>query len=211
LKNEDVKALRVGEQKSDDELIRGFRKGDDDAFTEFVRRHQDVVYRLALRNLQDNELAREAAQEVFLRAWRKLGRWRLGGGKPFTWLYRTMRNVCLEMGRKQRGQSRLSHLLEENLTNSADDSETPADHLERRVVEQLVDALPKRQRAIVMLHIYEDLTLSDVAAVLGIPLGTVKSNYHKALGNLRRAYTGRSVASKKAQSVKGGALESEAF
>ncbi len=57
------------EDKSDAQLLREFRQGDIDAFAALVRRHQDAIYRLALRSLGDPELAREAAQEVFLRAW----------------------------------------------------------------------------------------------------------------------------------------------
>ena len=69
-------------------------------FQRLADRSQDAIYRLAMRNLGDPDSAREATQEVFMRAWQKLGRWRLGRGKPFTWLYRTLMNVCREFSKK---------------------------------------------------------------------------------------------------------------
>jgi RNA polymerase sigma-70 factor (ECF subfamily) len=176
------------EGKSDAQLLREFRQGDIDAFAVLVRRHQDAIYRVALRSLGDPELAREAAQEVFLRAWQKLGRWRFGRGKPFTWLYRTLINICREFRKKRGRQQPITHhsVDPHGMIEEFKDAET--DHLEKRDLEKFVNALPKRQQEVIVLHIYEDLTLKDVSTVLGIPLGTVKSNYHKALVNLRRAF-----------------------
>jgi RNA polymerase sigma-70 factor (ECF subfamily) len=178
----------VTEDKSDAQLLHEFRQGDIDAFAEFVRRHQDAIYRLALRGLGNPELAREATQEVFLRAWQKLGRWRFGRGKPFTWLYRTLINICREFRKKRGRQQIITHhgVYPPGMTEEFKDAES--EHLDKHDLEKFVDALPKRQQEVIVLHIYEDLTLKDVATVLGIPLGTVKSNYHKALVNLRHAF-----------------------
>jgi len=90
-------------KQSDEALLKEFLRGNDQAFTKFIQRYQDVIYRLALKNLNNEDIAREAAQEVFVRAWQKLKNWRFGlGGKPFSWLYRTMLNVCSEMRKKHR-------------------------------------------------------------------------------------------------------------
>jgi RNA polymerase sigma-70 factor (ECF subfamily) len=169
-------------------LLQEFRRGDQDAFALFVRRHQDAIYRLALRNLGDPESAREAAQEVFVRAWQKLGHWRLGRGKPFTWLYRTLMNICREFRKKMTRQQALKSHPADPLESTQASGTTGEDRLEKHDLEKLVNGLPRRQQEITVLHIYEDLTLQEVAAVLGIPIGTVKSNYHKALVNLRRGF-----------------------
>lgn len=176
------------EDKSDAQLLREFRQGDIDAFAVLVRRHQDAIYRLALRSLGDPELAREAAQEVFVRAWQKLRRWRFGRGKPFTWLYRTLINVCREFRKKRSRQNAITHHSIDPPSSLEEFKDAEKDLLEKRDLEKFVNALPKRQQEVIVLHIYEDLTLKDVATVLGIPPGTVKSNYHKALVNLRRAF-----------------------
>lgn len=178
-------------RKSDDELLKAFRRGDPDAFSQFVSRHQDAIYRLSLLNLGDAELARDAVQEVFFRAWNKLGRWRFGRGKPFTWLYRTMTNVCREIRKKEQKESIVIQQVNKNPGLVEARVGVQEDSIEKRKIEKLVYALPKRQRDVVVLHIYEDLTLTDVATTLEIPLGTVKSNYHKALRNLRHFFPGK--------------------
>ena len=181
--------MGVIDDKSDARLLREFRQGDTEAFAIFVRRHQDVIYRLALRNLGDSESAREASQEVFVRAWQKLGRWRFGRGKPFTWLYRTLMNVCREFRKKMIRRQKINDQAVDPAEWMKQAGSAAEDILEKDHLEQLVNGLPGRQREVTVLHIYEDLTLQEVAAVLGLPLGTVKSNYHKALVNLRQGYT----------------------
>ena len=176
------------DDKSDARLLKEFRRGDTDAFAVFVRRHQDAIYRLALRNLGDAESAREAAQEVFVRAWQKLGRWRFGRGKPFTWLYRTLMHVCREFKKKRFRQQALKNQPADPMVTNHPAGTAGQDRLEKGDLEKLVNGLPRRQQEVTILHIYEDLTLQEVAAVLGIPVGTVKSNYHKALVNLRRRF-----------------------
>jgi RNA polymerase sigma-70 factor (ECF subfamily) len=179
--------MGVIDDKSDARLLREFRQGDTDAFTVFVRRHQDAIYRLALRNLGNSESAREATQEVFVRAWQKLGRWRFGRGQPFTWLYRTLMNICREFRKKlYRQQAIEDHPADPTVARQTSGS-SGEERLEKHDLEKLVNGLPRRQHEVTVLHIYEDLTLQEVAAVLGIPIGTVKSNYHKALVNLRRS------------------------
>ena len=176
-------------EKRDDELLREFRRGNVDAFTEFVRRYQDAIYRLSLQNLDDEYLAREAAQEVFIRAWKKLGRWRIrSSGKPFSWLYRTMKNVCRELIKRKQREKRMIKINENYLEHKEESSKEHMDFHKHLFLKKLVNALPDRQQEVVVLHIYEGRTLSDVAKVLGIPVGTVKSNYHKALQNLRHVF-----------------------
>ena len=171
---------------TDEELLRAFRRGDNVAFEAFVARHQDVVYRLALRWLHDREAAEDVVQEVFLRAFKKLRRWSFRRGKPFTWLYRTTRNVCSEFRRRARRYPLLSTDFRSVCTRAMV-AHAEAEHEENvQRVQRLVRNLPPRQEEVVILHVYEEMRLQDVAEVLGIPVGTVKSNYHKALINLRR-------------------------
>jgi RNA polymerase sigma factor (sigma-70 family) len=170
---------------TDEELLRAFRRGDSKAFEAFVVRYQDVVYRLALRQLSTRDAAEDVVQEVFLRAFKKLRRWSFRRGKPFTWLYRTTRNVCSEFRRRARRYPLVrggfgSDRLKATPAPADDEHEETV-----RRIQCLVSNLPPRQEEVVVLHVFEQLRLQDVAAVLGIPVGTVKSNYHKALVNLR--------------------------
>ena len=177
------------DRQSDEALLKEFLRGNDQAFARFVRRHQDVIYRLALKNLNNEEMAREAAQEVFVRAGQKLKSWRFGlGGKPFSWLYRTMLNVCSEMRKKHRREGKKVE-FDERFHANIEILAKHEDIFEKKMLEGLVDSLPYRQQEIVLLHIYEGKTLSEAAETLQIPVGTVKSNYFKALGNLRRSFS----------------------
>jgi len=176
-------------KQSDEALLKEFLRGNDQAFTKFIQRYQDVIYRLALKNLNNEDIAREAAQEVFVRAWQKLKNWRFGlGGKPFSWLYRTMLNVCSEMRKKHRREIKKVE-FDERFHANIEISAKREDIFEKKMLEELVVSLPGRQREIVLLHIYEGNTLTAVAETLQIPVGTVKSNYFKALGNLRRSFS----------------------
>ncbi|MBT8101220.1 MAG: sigma-70 family RNA polymerase sigma factor, partial [Gammaproteobacteria bacterium] len=89
------------DEKSDDELVRLFKTGDALAYDAIVRRFQDRVFRLACLWLFDQQLATDAAQEVFVRGFKGLRSFRFRSA-PFTWLYRTTRNVCNEFNRVRR-------------------------------------------------------------------------------------------------------------
>ena len=88
---------------SDAELVRQFKSGDAAAYDAIVRRFQDRVFRLACVWLYDDQSAQDAAQEVFVRGFKGLRSFRFRS-TPFTWLYRTTRNVCNEFNRARRAE-----------------------------------------------------------------------------------------------------------
>lgn len=172
--------MRYGELP-DAELVRQFQQGDAAAFDAFVRRHQDRLFRLASVWLYDPQRAGDAAQEVFIRAFRGLGRFR-HRAEPFTWLYRTTRNVCREFNRERRDEP-----LPETLTSNRPQLETDALRSETaREVRAMVAGLPPRQREVVMLRIFEDCSVRESARAMGCREGTVKALLHKATNTLRR-------------------------
>ncbi len=167
-------------EPSDVELVQRFRSGDPEAFETLVRRHQHRLYRLASVWLRDPRQAEDAVQEIFLRAWRGLAGFRFRAA-PFTWLYRTARHVCGEYNRGRRAES-----LEAEPADPADGPERRADDDEAaRRVRQLVAVLAPRQREVVMLRIFEELTVAETARAMGCRQGTVKALLHKAIARLR--------------------------
>ena len=86
--------------QTDEELVRAFQRGDRQAFGQLIERHQDRLYRLALAWLGNSDFAEDAVQEAFLRGFNSLPRFRFGA-TPFSWLYRTLRNICCEINRRQ--------------------------------------------------------------------------------------------------------------
>jgi RNA polymerase sigma-70 factor (ECF subfamily) len=167
-------------RESDIELVRRFQKGSIDAFELLLQRHQDRVYRLACAWLAQPDLAGDATQEVFLRAYKGLKRFRCRA-EPFTWLYRTMKNVCHEFNRKRQPIS--------DETESLSDPRSLEQLLEtRQSVGQIKDALcglSKRQREVLLLRVFEEFSIEDTAQAMKCRKGTVKSLQHSALKRLR--------------------------
>lgn len=168
--------------KSDVELVKLFKSGSAQAFDAIVVRFQDRIYRLACVWLYDPQLASDVTQEVFVRGHKGLRAFRFRA-QPFTWLYRTTRYVCNEFNRTRRTEP-----LTDEPPDTASLPETMVAGIESaRRVHDLVAALPARQREVVMLRIFEDLSVKETAQAMRCREGTVKALLHKATANLRKA------------------------
>lgn len=165
---------------SDAQLVKRFKSGDPAAFDAIVRRFQDRVFRLASVWLYDEQSAADVTQEVFVRGFKGLRKFRFRSA-PFTWLYRVTRNVCNEFNRSRGGEALIDELPD---TSSMPDRQVTALDSARRVRE-LVGKLPERQREVVMLRIFEDLSVKETASAMGCREGTVKALLHKATNGLR--------------------------
>ena len=178
-------------------LVERARKGDHDAFTELARGAATRLERAARLILRDPELARDAVQEALIRAWRDLPRLR-DPDKFDAWLHRLTINACLDLARRRRRR-----VIEVELTplDSPTMHDMTAAFADREIVDAAMRRLDEGGRAIVVLHYFLGLPLTDVAATLGIPIGTVKSRLHRALGEMRVAIGSESFAP---SPVKGG-------
>jgi RNA polymerase sigma-70 factor (ECF subfamily) len=165
---------------SDVELVRQFKSGNAAAFDAIVRRFQDRVFRLASVWLYDEQSAADVAQEVFVRGYKGLRSFRFRSA-PFTWLYRTTRNVCNEFNRVRRT---------EPLDEEPQDPESAPEHYvaayeSARRVRRMVRTLPERQQEVVVLRMFEDLSVKETALAMRCSEGTVKALLHKAMGKLK--------------------------
>ncbi|MDX1431363.1 MAG: sigma-70 family RNA polymerase sigma factor [Gammaproteobacteria bacterium] len=167
-------------QTSDDELVRRFQRGDGRAFEALVERHQDRIFRLATAMLRSRDDAADAAQEVFLRAYQGLPRFRFGAA-PFTWMYRTLRHVCSELNRRERAGERPA-VAEPASTVDAGVALDAERRLERVLAN--VAVLPERQRDVLLLRVFEGMSVAETARALGCRPGTVKAQLHRALARL---------------------------
>lgn len=144
--------------------------------------------RISVRFVHDRGLAEQIVSESFLRVWRH--REDVDWSLPFPYLYRVVINECkdtLEAAGRQRDTASKVALLDlvPRQRNSSDEV-APAVAGNAAVVEQL-SRLPLQQRTVVILRVYEDLPEADVAAIMGISIGSVKSHYSRALSSLRSA------------------------
>ena len=168
------------DEESDEELVRRFQRGDIDAFDLLVRRYQGRIYRMAAVWLYDDEHCSDVTQEVFLRGFKSLRAFRFRSA-PFTWLYRTTKNVCREQNRR-RTTATLDFEPVDTLANP--ESEVSQQHATREV-RKLIATLPKRQREVVLLRLFEDLSVRETAEAMACREGTVKALLHKAKSRLR--------------------------
>ena len=181
----------------DQPLIEAARAGQSQAFGELVRRHQDRLYPTLLRLTGSAEDAQDLLQESFFRAYQKLGRFR-GGSSFYTWLYRLAVNLALSHRRRRRGPVRLSELSVaggEGLDPPSDpgrsDPSMPVELAERdAIIQDALDALAPDHRAVVVLKEFDGLRYEEIAAILEIPVGTVRSRLHRARLDLRDRLVG---------------------
>lgn len=149
-------------------------KDDRATFATFYRRHGEPVLRALAVTLGDQELARDATQEAMARAWRCWDQVQTYDN-PAGWVYRVGFNW---------GRSRLRRLSREVLGTFRDRTVAPPDAPDPALA-QALKSLSRHHRAVVVLRLYMDWTVEDVAAALEIPEGTVKSRQHTAMRYLR--------------------------
>jgi RNA polymerase sigma-70 factor, ECF subfamily len=156
------------------ELLQRARSGDLEAFEQIILRHQASVFRTALRLLNSPEDAEDAAQEVFLRLHKHLGKF--DAEREFApWLYRVTVNVCFSARRRQRGEE-----IGE-MTSSEPDPYHRAESAELgRLLASELGRLPKKERAALVLRDLEGLTTQEVARILGSSEATVRSQISSA-------------------------------
>ena len=184
---------RSGADLSDAEAVTRSRDGDQDAFRVLVERYQGRAYRLAARLLGDPDLARDAVQEGFLKAYGSLGRFE-GRSGFYTWLYRLVFNLCIDMKRRDRS-SRHVEWTDEVAgqlvpTDDAPPESGPAVELERGqlriALAAAVEQLPEEARRTLLLREVDGLSYAEIAGALGIPKGTVMSRLHHARRRVRQ-------------------------
>ena len=177
-------------------------RGDRKAFTRLVEENKRSVYGLCLRLLADPEEARDAAQEAFTRAFASIESYDLE--QPFApWILRIARNLCLDTLRRRipvRARVELdaeeedgpSRELADTSSERADDAMQKAQT--RQALEQAVAELPPNYREVVHLFHVEQLSYKQIAATMGIPMGTVMTWLHRARSQLRTLLEGQEVA-----------------
>jgi len=167
-------------------LVERAREGDHDAFARLVDltiARLDAAARLILR---DAELARDAVQDTLIRAWRDLPG--LRDPERFdAWLHRLLVNACLDLARRRRRR-----VMEVEITplDAPATSDMAGDFADRELLDDALRRLDPPHRAVVVLHYFLGMPLPEVAASLGIPVGTAKSRLHYSLVAMRATVLG---------------------
>jgi RNA polymerase sigma-70 factor (ECF subfamily) len=165
--------------RSDIELLRGHVAGDREAFAELFHRHRDRLWAVALRTMADREDAADALQDALLSAHRAAPRFR-GDAAVTTWLHRIVVNACLDRIRRRQSHPTVplpdgSRPAEAEQWTGAEPAAPAPDHDTALVVRQALAELPVEQRAALILVDVQGYPVAEVAVILGVAEGTVKS------------------------------------
>lgn len=180
-----------------EELIRRAQSGDEHAFEQLLLAHQKSVYNLCLRMTGNPDDALDVSQEVFLRLWRSLGQYQFDAAFS-TWLFRLTSNLCIDFLRTRKRKAHLSLTVmqsgeteetgeEYSVPDAAPLPEEQVLHAEKKqAVERAMASLPEDYRAVMQLRVVEELSYEQIAEVLQIRIGTVKSRLARARMQLRK-------------------------
>jgi RNA polymerase sigma-70 factor, ECF subfamily len=169
-------------------LVSDVAAGDRAAFEALYLRHRTPLYRTAVAMTRDQATAEELLQEAFLRAYRHMARVELApGGSLRPWLHRILINLIYDWSARQRhAPSPLDTVAERFITAPALSPESESERRElQRVVGEAIRALPFKQRIVVVLFYVHDMDLEEIAEVINVPPGTVKSRLFYARARLR--------------------------
>lgn len=187
---------------SDEQLLNCFRRGQREAFGVLVRRYEGELYGYLRRYLGDANLADDVFQNTFLQLFTKIGKYEQG--RPVRpWLYtiathqaidalrRNGRHltISLDQEREESAQGEFPQMLSVLESRAPGPVDMVQTEERRLVVRASVDQLPDTLRQVVILAYYQGLKYKDIADILGIPVGTVKSRLHAALAKLQESWS----------------------
>ena len=180
---------------SDADAVARAREGDHEAFRVLVERYQGRAYRLAVRVLKDADQARDAVQDGFLKAYGSLDKFE-GRSGFYTWLYRLIFNLCIDMKRRDRSGRHVEwdDEVAREVASGGPGAEPslglePGRELERgelrEALGKAIDALPADAKRTLLLREVDGLSYAEIAKALDIPKGTVMSRLHHARRRVR--------------------------
>jgi RNA polymerase sigma-70 factor (ECF subfamily) len=204
------RSARALESERDRELILRAQRGDEPAFAELVERHQRRAFSIALGLVRDEQDASEIVQEAFLRVYRGLDAFN-GAASFFTWLYRIVKNLSIDLMRRPSWQREVADDLAGEQADAlflAHLAHTPEDSLRRRelaaTVGKAIESLPSYHRAVILMREVEGMSYEEMAVAAGVSKGTIMSRLFHARKKLQRALAQRYVEETERAPEEGG-------
>jgi len=183
---------------ADTDLISRAAGGDSSAFQALVERHRSMVYRVAYQFAGNHHDAEDIAQEVFIKVYRSLDRFRQDA-QLTSWMYRIVMNACIDHRRRQRPAvtAPFGEEAEQRMLNTPEDTPGPEERAYAgelgQVLESEIGRLPNGQRVVFVMRHHQGMKLCEIADALGLAEGTVKRQLHAAVHRLRQALTQANV------------------
>ena len=172
-------------EQDDIALVAASQAGDQEAFSLLVQRHQRRVFNIVFRMLQNYEETNEVTQETFLAAWQGLKTFR-GDARFSTWLYRIAYNCSLKQLELRKRDWALQSAMEEEHNSSEEQISTKLEAQDRqRLVREHLLQLPTKYRAVLILRHLQDMSYEEMAEILTMPIGTIKTHLFRARNLLK--------------------------
>lgn len=172
--------MRIFRHLDDHECMLRAQRGNDVAFSELVARYQDRIYRFLSRLMRSQDDARDLTQETFLRVYQGLARWRPDAAFS-TWLFRIARNLAFDMLRRARHTEFVELEDGADIVDPGCGPDTALEIAQRYcMLATALAQLPVDHREILLLREIEEMSYDDIATVLDLTLGTVKSRIARA-------------------------------
>jgi RNA polymerase sigma-70 factor (ECF subfamily) len=183
---------------ADTDLISRAAGGDAGAFQALVERHRSMVYRVAYQFAGNHHDAEDIAQEVFLKVYRSLDRFRQDA-QLSSWMYRIVMNACIDHKRRHSpaGAAPFGEEAEQKMLNTPEETPGPEDRAYAgelgAALEEAIASLPNGQRIVFVMRHHQGLKLCEIAEALGLAEGTVKRQLHAAVHRLRQVLSQANV------------------
>lgn len=176
-------------EQDEEQLVTSSKKGDQDAFAQLVQQHQRRVFNLAFRMLQQYEEANEVTQETFLAAWQGLPSFR-GDARFSTWLYRIAYNCALKQLEQRKRDKALQVVIQAEQITATIGQEQRVDaaletHARQAMVQEQLSQLPAKYRIVLILRHLQEMTYEEIAEILTMPIGTIKTHLFRARNLLK--------------------------
>lgn len=173
-------------QVSDVELLHAVARGNEGALARLYDAYRVILFGLLVRILNSREEAEDVLQDVFIQVWRRARDFDEKRGRPFTWLVTLARSRAIDRLRQLGARRRLAESAERDRPEEASDALTDTIKVaQKEIVQRALAELPEDQRHTLVLAYFGGLTQSEIAAKLGAPLGTVKTQMRSGLIKLR--------------------------
>ena len=173
------------------ELLQQIAQQDQQALLTLYQQYGNLVYSLSLRVLRQPAMAEEITQDIFLKLWRQPDRWNPSLGQFSSWLLTITRNAAIDRLRREGRQATLAsweqtgRSLIDRLSDASSFVAEQANWVNGQVLRRLLQSLPAEQRQLIELAFYEGYTHSELAELLHLPLGTVKTRLRMGMQKLR--------------------------
>ncbi len=180
----------------DQQLVQASKQGNQDAFSQLVQRYQRRIFNLVYRMVQDYDEASEITQDAFLAAWQGLPAFR-GDARFATWLYRISYNCALRQLESRKRDVALHAALQAEAEHAQDGEDCQAladEHLDARerqvIVQESLSHLPAKYRVVLILRHHLEMSYEEMAEILKMPVGTIKTHLFRARNLLKERLEG---------------------